>query len=129
MEPKIRQYVDHCQVCKKSKSQQKYALLPDPFVQYNPWEIIQFDLFGIWSFTDINNVPHQIQGLCIIEIATRWVKVYLYRSKRAVKNPQTTSFVECIQQVIVDSIRKVELHIIIVDDILLPPFYKLLPMD
>jgi transposase InsO family protein len=61
----------------------KYGLLPEPDLQCDPWEIIQIDLFGPWSFTDINNVAHQIQGLSIIDIATRWVELCPYKSKRA----------------------------------------------
>jgi Integrase zinc binding domain len=47
MEAKARQYVDQCQVCKKTKiSTKKYGLLLEPDLQCDPWEIIQIDLFG-----------------------------------------------------------------------------------
>jgi hypothetical protein len=50
-------------------------------IQCDPWEIIQIDLFGAWTFEDVDNVVHQIQGLSIIDVATRWVEPCPYNSK------------------------------------------------
>ena len=84
MEKQVRAYVDNCQVCKKSKTpNKKYGIIPEPETTYTPWEVIQIDLFGPWSFTDINGVSHQIQGLSIIDIATRWVELCPIASKRS----------------------------------------------
>jgi hypothetical protein len=52
----VRDYVTKCQVCKKSKVSKKYGTLPEPETNYSPWEVIQIDLFGPWSFTDINGI-------------------------------------------------------------------------
>ena len=47
MEAQVRDYVNKCQVCKKSKiSAKKYGTLPEPDTHYDPWEVIQIDLFG-----------------------------------------------------------------------------------
>jgi hypothetical protein len=84
MEAKVHQYVSQCQICKKSKIPiKKYVLLPETDIQCDPWEIIQIDLFGPWTFTDIDNATHHIQGLSIIDVATRWVELCPYNSKRS----------------------------------------------
>ena len=71
MEVQVRTYVAACQVCKKTKiSTRKYGLIPEPDTIYSPWEVIQIDLFGPWSFTDITGHQHQIQGLSIIDVPT-----------------------------------------------------------
>jgi hypothetical protein len=54
--------------------QQKYGLLPETTFHCEPLEIIQIDLFGPWTFYDVDKVPHQIQGTSIIDISTRWVE-------------------------------------------------------
>jgi Integrase zinc binding domain len=42
MEAKVRQYVNQCQICKKSKiPNKKYGLLPETDIWCDPWEIIQ----------------------------------------------------------------------------------------
>jgi hypothetical protein len=82
MEAKVRQYVSQCLICKKSNISKKYGLLPEMDLQCDPWEIIQIDLFGPWSFEDVDKVPHQIQGLSTVDIATRWVELCPYISKR-----------------------------------------------
>jgi hypothetical protein len=82
MEAKVRQYISQCQICKKSKiPTKKYGLLPESDIQCDPWEIIQIDLFRPWTFQDVDNVTHQIQGLSIIYVATRWVELCAYNSK------------------------------------------------
>ena len=84
MEAQVRQYVNNCQICKQSKiSTKKYGIIPEPDTQYEPWEVIQIDLFGPWSFNDIDGISHQIQGLSIIDIATRWTELCPYSSKRS----------------------------------------------
>ena len=76
MEAQVRHYINNCQVCKQSKiSTKKYGLLPEPDTTFEPWEVIQIDLFGPWSFNDVDGVTHQIQGLSIIDIATRWTGI------------------------------------------------------
>jgi hypothetical protein len=40
-------------------------------------------LFGPWTFYDVDKVSHQIQGISIIDIATRWVELCPYTSKRS----------------------------------------------
>jgi hypothetical protein len=39
----------------------------------------------VWSldFYDVDKVSHQIQGISIIDIATRWIELYPYNSKRS----------------------------------------------
>jgi Integrase zinc binding domain len=70
MVAKAREYIANCQICEKSKiSTKKYGLLPESNFQCDPWEVIEIDLFCPWSFTDINNISHQIQGLSIIDVA------------------------------------------------------------
>jgi transposase InsO family protein len=59
----------------------KYGTLPEPETNYSPWEVIRIDLFGPWSFTDINGITQQIQGLSIIDVATRWTELCPYTSK------------------------------------------------
>jgi hypothetical protein len=84
MEAQVRQYVNNCQVCKQSKiSTKKYGIIPEPDTHYEPWEVIQIDLFGPWSFNDIDGISRQIQGLSIIDIATRWTELCPYSSKRS----------------------------------------------
>jgi hypothetical protein len=64
-------------------SNKKYGLLPELDIQCDPWEIIQIDLFGPCTFQDVDNVTHQIQGLSIIDVATRWVELCAYNSKQS----------------------------------------------
>jgi Integrase zinc binding domain len=48
MEAQVQDYVNKCQVCKKSKiSTKKYGTLPEPDTNYAPWEVIQIGLFGL----------------------------------------------------------------------------------
>jgi hypothetical protein len=63
------------------KSLQRYGFLPEPDSIYNPWEVIQIDLFRPWSFNDINGVTRHIQGLSIIDVAPRWTELCPYSSK------------------------------------------------
>jgi hypothetical protein len=82
MEAHVRQYVNKCQVCRKSKPPtKKYGILPETKIHYEPWEIIQIDLFGPWTSYDVDKVSHQIQGISIIDIATHWVELCPYTSK------------------------------------------------
>jgi hypothetical protein len=82
MEAHVRQYVNKCQVCKKSKAPtKKYGLLPKTKIHCEQWEIIQLDLFGPWTFYDVDKISHQIQGISIIDIATHWVELCPYTSK------------------------------------------------
>jgi hypothetical protein len=82
MESQVRDYVNKCQVCKKSKiSTKKYGTLPEPDTNYAPLEVIQIDLFGPWTFTDIDGISRHIQGLSIIDVATRWTELCPYVSK------------------------------------------------
>jgi hypothetical protein len=84
MEATVRQYVSQCQICKKSKiPNKKYGLLPETDIQCDPWEIIQIDLFGPWTFEDIDHIAHQIQGLSIIDVAMRWVELCPHNFKRS----------------------------------------------
>jgi hypothetical protein len=84
MEAKVRQYVSQCQICKKSKIPiKKYGRLPETGIQCDPWEIFQIDLFGPWTFTDIDNATHHIQGLSRINVATHWVEICPYNSKQS----------------------------------------------
>jgi hypothetical protein len=84
MEAKVRDYVDKCQICKKSKTPiKKYGLLPLSDLQVDPWEVIQLDMFGPWTFLDANGTQHAIQGLSIIDVATRWTELCPCPSKRS----------------------------------------------
>jgi hypothetical protein len=84
MEVQVRQHVDQCQVCKKSKPPtKKYGILPEITTHCDPWEIIQFNLFDPWTFHDDDKVPHRLQELSIIDVVTRWVELYSYTSKQA----------------------------------------------
>ena len=84
MEAQVRDYINNCQVCKKTKiSTKRYGILPEPNTIYEPWEVIQINLFGPWSFKDVDNKPHQLQGLSIIDVATRWTELCPYTSKRS----------------------------------------------
>ena len=84
MEAKIQKLARACQVCKKSKTQtKKYGHVPILHIDYNPWEAIQIDLFGPWTYTDITGIERKIQGISIINIATRWVELQPYNTKRS----------------------------------------------
>jgi transposase InsO family protein len=84
MEAKVHDYVNKCQVCKKTKHPtKKYGHLPESDIICDPWEIIQINLFGPWTFQDITNKTYQIQGLSIIDVATRWVELCPYSSKKS----------------------------------------------
>jgi transposase InsO family protein len=45
--------------------------------------VIQIDLFGPWSFNNIDGTSRQIQGLSIMDVATRWTELFPYTSKRS----------------------------------------------
>jgi hypothetical protein len=81
MEAQVQDYVNRCQICKKSKiSTKKYSTLPEPDTNFAPWEIIQIDLFGPWTFTNLDRIPRRIQGLSIIDVASRWTELCPYVS-------------------------------------------------
>ena len=82
MEARVREYIDDCQVCKKNKvHSQKYGELPLSEMQADPWEIIQIDLFGPWTFIDKDGIDRKIRGLSIIDVATHWPELRAYSSK------------------------------------------------
>jgi Integrase zinc binding domain len=84
MEATACKYVDNCQICKKNKiSSKRYGHLPEPDLLCDPWEVIQIDLFGPWTFQDVSQNTHHIQGLSIIDVATRWVELWPYSSKKS----------------------------------------------
>jgi Integrase zinc binding domain len=84
MEATVQKYVDNCQICKKTKISSKlYGHLPQTDLLCDPWEIIQIDLFGPWTFQDITQTTHHIQGLSIIDVATCWVELCPYSSKKS----------------------------------------------
>ena len=84
IEARVREYIDDCQVCKKNKvHSQKYGELPLSEMQADPWEIIQIDLFGPWTFIDKDGIDRKICGLTIIDVATRWPELRAYSSKRS----------------------------------------------
>jgi hypothetical protein len=80
MEAKVRDYVDNCQVCKKTKCPTKNGHLPESDIICDPWEVI---LFGPWTFQDITKTTYQIQGLSIIDVAMHWVELCPYTSKKS----------------------------------------------
>ncbi len=84
MEAKVRAYVKNCPICRQRKRpSKKYGLVPLPDKQYNAWQATQVDLFGPWSFVDINNNEHKFQAISIIDVATRWPELVPYDSKRS----------------------------------------------
>jgi Integrase zinc binding domain len=84
MEATVCKYVNNCQICKKTKiSSKRYGHLPETDLLCNPWEVIQIDLFGPWTFQDVSQNTHRIQGLSIIDVATCWVELCPYSSKKS----------------------------------------------
>ena len=53
----VMEFIKSCEGCIKGKrSHPKYGKLPPALdTIYNPWEVIQVDLFGPWSFNDVTN--------------------------------------------------------------------------
>jgi hypothetical protein len=41
------------------------------------------NFFWPWTFTDIDNAPHHIQGLSIIDVAKCWDELFPYSSKQS----------------------------------------------
>jgi hypothetical protein len=83
LEATVCQYVGKCQICIKTKiSSKQYGHLPKFDLLCDPWEVIQFDLFGPWTFQDITLPNHQIQGLSIIDVTTHWIDICPYSKKR-----------------------------------------------
>ena len=71
MEAQVRDYVNKCQICKKSKiSTKKYDIIPEPDILYDPGEVIQINLFGPWSFTDIDGIGKMLPLDASIRFAT-----------------------------------------------------------
>jgi len=57
--------------------------LPLPDTDVDPWETIQVDLFGPWTFSDKNGIDRKIRGVSIIDVGSRWVEIKSYDSKRS----------------------------------------------
>ena len=60
---------------------QKFGHLPVPQVVYNPWDIMQVDLFGPWRFEDMNGITREIKAVSMIDPMTRWIELADYTSK------------------------------------------------
>ena len=58
-------------------------LTPANNTNTEPWQIIQADLFGPWSFTNVTGKLCTIKALSIIDTATRWIKLIPYDDKRS----------------------------------------------
>jgi transposase InsO family protein len=84
MEAKVRSYVKDCPICRQRKRpSKKYGLIPVPDNEYQPWQATQVDLFGPWTFTDVKNIEHKLQAVSTIDVATRWLEIVPYDSKRS----------------------------------------------
>ena len=49
----------------------------------NHGKCIQIDLFGPWTFTDYEDNVRHIKAVSIIDVATRWIELHEYSSKRS----------------------------------------------
>ena len=85
--PRITAHVSNCTVCSKIKCNQRaYGDLPVSRLATNPpqpWETIQVDLFGPWTWTDCNGINRSIHAISIIDIATRWIELAPFDDKRS----------------------------------------------
>ena len=58
-------------------------LTPANNTNTEPWQVIQANLFGPWSFTNVTGKLCTIKALSIIDTATRWIKLIPYDDKRS----------------------------------------------
>ena len=80
----VSKFVKDCETCQKWKRPgRRYGKLPAHTAPYEPWECIQIDLFGPWSFDDINGITRQIKAVTIIDVCTRWIEIQQYDSRRS----------------------------------------------
>ena len=80
----VTDFVKSCDVCLHQKAPaQKYAKLPPNLTTHDPWDCVHIDLFGPWSFTDVNGVDRQIKAMSIIDSGLRWLELHEYSSKRS----------------------------------------------
>ena len=64
-------------LAKKNKCVMKnYGCLPPTSQSYEPWECVQAELFGPWSYTDISGVECSIQAVSFVNVATRWIELH-----------------------------------------------------
>ena len=86
LKAQVEHLVSHCQVCKKNKrSSPKYCKLPPTLatVQHEPWQCVHVDLFGPWTFTDVNGKEHSLRGITMIDSCLRWIEIKPYDDKRS----------------------------------------------
>ena len=60
-----------------------YGHLPPTSQSYEPWECVQADLSGPWSYTDVDGVEQSMQAVFFMDVGTQWVELHEYSSKRS----------------------------------------------
>jgi len=79
-----QKFIRNCSICQKWKRPgRRYGKIPAHTTQYQPWECIQIDLFGPWSFDDVNGITRQIKAITIIDVCTRWIEIQQYGVKKS----------------------------------------------
>mmetsp|Transcript_13570 Transcript_13570/g.16453 ORF Transcript_13570/g.16453 Transcript_13570/m.16453 type:complete len:698 (+) Transcript_13570:1112-3205(+) len=85
--PKVTSHISNCPICSRIKrNQRNYGHLPVSPLATNPpqpWETIQVDLFGPWTWTDCNGIDRSIRAVSIIDVATRWIELAPYSDRQS----------------------------------------------
>ena len=83
MEARVRIIVRRCSCQKNKRVTKNYGHLPPTFQDYQPWEVVQADLFGPWKYTDVDGIERAIQAVSFMDVATRWPELHEYDSKKS----------------------------------------------
>ena len=76
-------FVKDGSTCQKWKRPgRRFGKIPVHTTQYQPWECIQVDLFGPWSFEDVNGITRKIKAITIIDVWTRWIEIQQCGTKK-----------------------------------------------
>ena len=83
LEARVRTIFRRCSCQKNKRVTKNYGHLPPTSQSYEPWECVQADLFGPWSYTDVDGVEQSIRAVSFMDVGTRWVELHEYSSKRS----------------------------------------------
>ena len=81
LEARVRNLIRRCSCQKNKRVTRSYGHVPPTYQHDEPWECVQADLFGPWSYTDVNGIDRTIIAVSFIDIATRWIGLHDYSSK------------------------------------------------
>ena len=83
MEARVKRIISQCSCQQIKRVTRPYGHLPPSLQEYDPWECVQVDLFGSWSYTDTNGIDRSIRAVSFIDVATRWSELHTYNKMKS----------------------------------------------